>query len=295
MRTSGETAVQSDMPSQTAMAAAFLRALHPVVDAPRVFEDPLVRAFLPGYQQRFLDRLSALAPRWRRSFRQRRSALGSMRAQIVVRSRYADDALASARAAGDVARLLVLAAGLDTSAWRHAPLPVTEVDHPATQRWKRETLVRRGQALPETLRLLPVDFERQRLEDELDAPGSPQFVTWLGTTYYLSRDAIAGTLNALAQRSAPGSRLVLDYWEEAPPGSRDGVLLWGTRLATALQFEPMRTFLTPQMLDGLVSGTGWRMAEALDADAQNRRYLADRDDDLSVPAFAHLALLERTG
>lgn len=287
--------MQSELPSQTAMAAAFLRALHPVVDAPPpVFDDFQVRQFLPGYQRRFLDRLAALAPRWRRSFRQRRSALGSMRAQIVVRARFADDALATARGSGNIGRHLVLAAGLDTAAWRHAPLPVVEVDHPATQRWKQETLRRRGQSLPETLRFLPVDFERQHLEDALDLPSAPQFVTWLGTTYYLSLDAIAGTLDALARRSPPGSRLAVDFWEEAPAGSRDGVLLWGTRLATALQFEPMRTFLTPATLAGLAAETGWQVVETLDADAQNQRYLAGRDDDLRVPAFAHLAELERS-
>jgi methyltransferase (TIGR00027 family) len=276
------------------MAAAFLRALHPVIDAPPpVFDDPLVRHFLPDYQKRFLDRLSALGPRWQRLFRQRRSALGSMRAQIVVRARYADDALADMRAAGEVCRHLVLAAGLDTAAWREAPLPVVEVDHPATQRWKRETLRRRNQPLPETLRFLPVDFESQRLEDVLDAPGSAQFVTWLGTTYYLSSDAIAGTLAVLAASSAPGSRLVLDFWEEAPPGSQDGVLLWGTRVATALQFEPMRTFLTPAALAGLAADAGWRVIEMVDAAEQNRRYLEGRDDGLAVPGFAHLALLER--
>lgn len=290
--TMGDT-VQADTPSQTAMAAAFLRAMHPVVDdPPAVFEDPLARAFLPDYQRRFLDRLDALPRRWLQAFRQRRSAVGRMRAQIVVRARFADDALQAARHRG-VARHVVLAAGLDTSAWRQAPFPVVEIDHPATQRWKRRQLDKRNQALPPSLEFLPVDFERQRLTEVLDAPAAPQFITWLGTTYYLSHDAIAASLTALAESSPAGSRLALDFWEEAPPGRDGAALLWGTRVATAMQFEPMRTFLGPARLAALARECGWQVAEHLDAEAQNRRYLDDRRDGLAVPGFAHVALLER--
>jgi len=288
----GDT-LQAETPSQTAMAAAFLRAMHPVVDdPPTIYEDPLARAFLPDYQRRFLDRLDALPRRWLQVFRQRRSALGRMRAQVVVRARFADDALRAARQNG-VARHVVLAAGLDTSAWRQAPFPVVEIDHPATQRWKRRQLDRRGQTLPPSLKFLPVDFERQRLTDVLEAPAAPQFVSWLGTTYYLSRDAIVTSLSALAESSPAGSRLALDFWEEAPAGRDGAALLWGTRVATAMQFEPMRTFLEPARLAALARDCGWRMAEHLDADAQNRRHLNDRQDALAVPGFAHVALLER--
>lgn len=278
------------------MAAAFLRAMHPVVDEPPlVFDDPVAQEFLPGYQRRYLRRLGRLPRRWLRVFRQRRSALGSMRAQILVRSRWAEDALAQARAGDGVARHVVLAAGLDTFAWRQGAgaLPVIEVDHPATQRWKRSTLERRGQSLPAELRFLSVDFERQRLQDVLDRIDAAQFVTWLGTSYYLSRGAIAATLAALAEQSASGSLLALDYWSEAPLWRPDAALLLGTRIATAAQREPLRSLLRPTELEGMAREAGWRVVEQCPADAQNLRYLQGRRDDLAVPAFAHLALLQR--
>lgn len=286
--------MRSDSPSQTAMAAAFLRALHTVADdPPRVFEDPLAAAFLPGYQQRFLARLQALPQGWTQAFRQRRSAIGRMRAQILVRSRYAEDALAGARGAGAV-RYLILAAGLDTFAWRQddPPIPVIELDHPATQRWKQDMLERTGRRQPASVTLQPIDFERQALSEVLTPAPGPQFISWLGTTYYLTHPILHATLSTLATLSPRRSRLALDYWEDGALGL-DTPLLWGTRLATAMQLEPMRCFLTPARLHDLADASGWHVRETLDATAQNERYLSGRSDGLEVPAFAHLALLER--
>jgi methyltransferase (TIGR00027 family) len=286
--------VKQDEASRTAMATAFLRALHLVADVPPyVFEDRFAQGFLPDYQRRFLARLDALPKRWLGTFRQRRSALGSMRAQILVRARYTEDALAEARSAG-ATRYLILAAGLDTFTLRQPAggLPVLEVDHPATQRWKRDKLAEAHTAVRGHVAYLPVDFEVQSLTDVVDAAPGPQFVSWLGTTYYLTRSAIAATLSGLAELSPAGSRLVLDYWRESPlPG--DAALLWGTRLATATQQEPMRSFLEPGEAEDMARAAGWRVREHCAPEIQNQRYLRRRRDDLAVPAFACLLQLER--
>ena len=60
---------------------------------------------------------------------------------------------------------MLLGAGLDTFAHRN-PYPrlrVFEVDHPATQQWKRELLAAGEVAHPANLTYAPVDFERQAL------------------------------------------------------------------------------------------------------------------------------------
>lgn len=278
------------------MATAFLRALHRVADdAPLVFDDPVAIELLAWPQRRFLERLGALPDSWRRIFRQRRSGLTRMRAQVLVRARAAEDALASARDAG-AGRYVVLAAGLDTYALRQdfatTRLPVLEVDHPATQRWKHDWILGHRDGLPAGLSLCPVDFETQTLADALPAADGPQFVSWLGTSYYLSRDALSATLRDLAAGSPPGSRLVMDFWRQAPLFDPAGAaLLWGTRLATALQQEPMKTFLEPDALADLATANGWRVAELLTARDQNARWLSGRRDGLEVPSFACLATL----
>lgn len=284
-----------DRPSQTAMTTAFLRALHLVADdAPHVFEDDAARSLLPEFQRRFLDRLGALPQTWLRTFRQRRYGLTPMRAQIVVRSRYAEDALQEAQSAG-IQRYLILSAGLDTFGQRQAgiesPVPVVEVDHPATQAWKRRWLTDNGLTTG-GVEYRAVDFESDDLRDVVDRPTNPQFVSWLGTTYYLSRDAIRATLEALAKQSPPGSRLVADYWRRPLPYETSGALLWGTRMATAMQQEPMRCFLEPVEFERLARESGWRIRENCAPEIQNQRYLHQRQDSLAVPAFAYVAHLE---
>lgn len=269
-----------------------MRALHIAIDAaPPVFDDAIAAELLPGYLRRFINRQVAL-PRWRR-LRPVDPAGTAMRSQIVVRARYAEDCLAEARASG-ASRYVILGAGLDTYALRQrAPhMDVLEIDHPATQNWKRRLLRERGFDLPPALAFLPVDFERASLADAWVVNSSADFISWLGTTYYLSREGIADTLTKLAACTQGGSQLVLDYWRE-PSDRVINPLLWGTRIAVALQGEPMRSFFAPDEIEDLAVQSGWRVMENCPPAEQTRRYLAGRSDRLRVPSFAYLLRLER--
>jgi len=289
--------LQPGKPSQTALAVAFLRALHPVVDSPPwVLDDPFAELLLPPYQQRFLERLGALPRSWTAVYRQRHPAASGMRSQVLVRARYAEDALRAAHARG-CERYVILAAGLDTFALREAasdvPIPVLEIDHPDTQTWKRALLDERGLTTTGAVTYRPIDFERTGIAELLAEDRRRQFVSWLGTTYYLSREALRATLTGLAEVSLPGSELVLDYWCEPPLLDASSTLLWGTRIATALQREPMRSFFEPGEMETLAHGCGWRVREHCAPAIQDARYLRERADRLVVPSFAYLLHLER--
>ncbi len=282
-----------DIPSRTAYATALARAIHSAVDdPPPVLADNQAIRLLPSAQRRYIRRLAALPKSVWRPLRRRYPAFTAMRAQVVSRARYGEDQLRAARNAG-ASRYVVLGAGLDTFALRQPPpaIEVLEIDHPATQRWKRSLLAQRGIEVPASLSFLPIDFERASLAELYPESAGPDFIAWLGVTYYLSREGIATTLSSLAEHTQPGTRLVLDYWTAAP---RDysAPLLWGTRLAVALQGEPMRSFFEPADIETLAVNAGWRVLENLDAEAQRQRYLAKRRDGLVVPAFAYLLLLE---
>ena len=147
-------------PSLTAQGAALLRALHQVIDYPRILDDPLAVTIM-GDGTRYLQ---AAADR----------QAHALRAFIALRSRYAEDRLAAAVERG-VRQYVILGAGLDTFAYRnpHAErgLKVFEVDHPATQRWKRAQLAAVVFPLPPSLSFAPVDFETQDLARQLRAAG----------------------------------------------------------------------------------------------------------------------------
>jgi len=151
-----------------------------------------------------------------------------MRLFIAARTRFAEDALASAVALG-FNQLVILGAGLDTFAYRNPfgdRLHIFEVDHPATQAWKRGLLEAAVIGIPESLSFAPIDFERQTLGEGLAAAGldsrQPTFFTWLGVVPYLNEDAIWSTLGFIA--SLPnGAQVVFDYSnppETLPPAQR---------------------------------------------------------------------------
>lgn len=112
---------------------------------------------------------------------------------------------------------------LDTYAYRGAlrdRLRIFEVDHPATQAWKRQCLAEAEIALPASLTFVAIDFERQTLAEGLAAanfdPSKQTFFTWLGCVPYLTAEAIWSTLGFIA--SIPqGAHVVFDYAD--PPDS----------------------------------------------------------------------------
>jgi methyltransferase (TIGR00027 family) len=200
--------VQSGKPSQTARGAAAHRAAHQLLEEGSIFSDPLAVRIL-GEDAASIARDAAENPSRR-----------GMRLFIAARTRFAEDALAAAVARG-VRQLVVLGAGLDTYAYRGscaARVHIFEVDHPATQLWKRERLAQAAIPVPASLTFAPIDFEHQSLPDGLAAAGFDRaqqtFFTWLGVVPYLTEEAILSTLAHIAGLPG-GAHVVFDYGD--PP------------------------------------------------------------------------------
>ncbi|MGB6610897.1 MAG: class I SAM-dependent methyltransferase [Acidobacteriaceae bacterium] len=191
------------------------RAAHQLLDHGAILDDPFAMKILREDERDVLQFATA-------------HPLASIgRLITAARSRIAEDALSGAVERG-VRQIVILGAGLDTFALRnpHGALEIRiyEVDHPATQAWKRERLAEAQIALPPWLILVPVDFEREDVGEKLAAAGfrqrSPAFFTWLGVVPYLTEDAIGRTLDYLS--SIPNSEVVFDYME--PPEAFSGEL-----------------------------------------------------------------------
>ena len=204
--------------------------------------------------------------------------------EIILRSRYAEDRLMDAVRAG-VAQYVILGAGLDTFSMRQDArsdrLRIFELDHPATQEMKRERVLKVYGKIPANLGFVPIDFETDRLDEALAKAGfdplTPSFFSWLGTTYYLSKDAIRETLGRVAGSAAPGSRIVFDYklaGHLVPEESR----LFADKLDrfVARRGEPMLSTFTPEELKDVMSDFDFAEMENIPAGAQKRLYLNDR-------------------
>ena len=268
--------MQAATPSHTALRVALRRAAHQLYDRPLVFTDPLAVRMLGDAYAEQLSRTPRQGGRpW---------SVG-LRAYLVARSRYAEDALGVA-VSGGVRQYVLLGAGLDTFAYRNtfAGLRVFEVDHPATQQWKRELLVSSEIEIPESLRFVPVDFELDSLEEQLAACGfdreAPAFLSWLGVVPYLTLAAFRSTL-AFVAGLAPGTGVALDYGQPRAVLPPQEQLAHDSLAARVEQSgEPFRLFFRPQEMAAELEQ--FDRIEDVGRVEINARYFAGRADGLEV-------------
>jgi methyltransferase (TIGR00027 family) len=201
-------------PSRTALMIARQRAAHQLLDHGSILYDPFALKILREDEKDVLQFANA-------------HPLASIgRLITAARSRIAEDALSRAVERG-IRQIVILGAGLDTFALRNPhdarQILIYEVDHPATQTWKRQRLAEAQIALPPWLILVPVDFEQDDMGEKLVASGfqqnSPAFFTWLGVVPYLTEDAIGRTLDHMS--SIQNSEVVFDYVEPPEASSEE--------------------------------------------------------------------------
>jgi methyltransferase (TIGR00027 family) len=196
--------MEAGQASRTALGAAMHRAAHRTLEAGAVFTDPYALKIIGSQARERLDEWAG-AP-------QRRP----MRLFIAARHRVADEKLADAASRG-VRLAVIVGAGLDTSALRGVPtapdMAFYEIDHPATQAWKRQRLKEEGIEPPVGLKFAPVNFETGTLKDGLAAAGfdagKPAMFVWLGVVPYLTENAIFETLVFIA--TVPQAEVVFNY------------------------------------------------------------------------------------
>ncbi len=256
------------------------RAAHQLFDRPLVFEDPMA---VPILGARYLEEIR------RTPLHPDRAASTSLRAAIVARSRYAEDNLRSAVSAG-VGQYVLLGAGLDTFAYRnpYPSLRVFEIDHPATQTWKRELLAENKINIPMSLTYVPVDFEQQSLAEQLSQSGfdfnRPAFFAWLGVISYLTLFAFQETIVFIAGQTT-GSGVVFDYAQprEVLPAVEQREF---DSLAARVKLagEPFQLFFTPKQMAHQLSA--FRAIEDIGAEEIAARYFAERTDNLRMRGTA---------
>ena len=256
--------MKTGQPSRTAWSAARYRAAHQILEHGSIFSDALAVPLLGEPEADLL----ADAPR------------RGMRLFIAARTRFAEDAISAAVARG-VRHLVVLGAGLDTYAYRnpHPELRVTEVDHPDTQRWKRERLAEAGISIPASVRYAGIDFENESLRLDLDGPA---FFLWLGVVPYLSAEGFAGTIAFVAERA--GNEVAFDYAqspERMAPERKAALQARADRVARL--GEPWLTCFEPTEIEADLRGRGLTVIEDLSPSAMAARYFGRSDVPPETP------------
>lgn len=269
--------MERDRSSTTAEYTAAMRADHLLHDADPVLEDPWALSLVTAELRAAVEKggfHAALA----------RSDLRPTQGHIVLRARFADDALAAATERG-VRQLVVLAAGLDSSCLRRDPrVRVIEVDHPASQRVKRERLAALGVPLA-GVEFVSVDFEREELGPALASSSldraQPAFVTWIGVTMYLPAATTVATLAQIHASVAAGSELIFDYpipLDQLDPAVREIARIKNEGLART--GEPRITTYDPPLLARVLAERSFALIEDVGPAELDARYCAGRRDGL---------------
>jgi methyltransferase (TIGR00027 family) len=276
--------MQLNTPSRTAQGAAMHRAAHQLIDSPPVFADPLAL--------RIIGEEAAGDLREGRNPHALTQAAG-LRAFIAARSRFTEDCLTEAMARG-VRHYVLLGAGLDTFAYRkpHDRLRVFEVDHPATQGWKRARLEEVKIAKQNEVIYAPVDFEHETLREGLAHAGfdfaAPAMFAWLGVTPYLTQEAVMNTLAFIASL-AKESEVVFDYAEPTHNHDETQRARFEAMAArVAASGEPFKSFYEAEPLSRELKQIGFSLAEDWNAGMLNARYFEGRVDGLKLRGRAHL-------
>ncbi len=211
----------------TARGVALLRAIEMMRPEPeRLCTDPYARSFVNSWtfhSTRLMLRLGLLditLPRGTIDY-------------ALARERYIHELMVRELRAG-ARQLVIFGAGFDTRAYRipeAATLPIFEVDHPTTQAAKSKALRGVVERLPVAHRFVAVDFDKDRLSEQLAGAGFDETVrtvfVWQGVTMYLTEAGVDATLGFIAERAGPGSLVVFDYFESEMMQSRRSATMRG--------------------------------------------------------------------
>jgi methyltransferase (TIGR00027 family) len=246
--------------SRTAMMAGATRAAHLLYDeAPHVLVDPFTYLVLPDECRTAIHKARRNTPE---------ATLAKARASLVWRSRTTEDALERALGEG-VRQYAIMGAGFDSFAWRRGDLlpdlRVFEIDHPASQRWKREAIAEMGIAEPDGLHFVPADLGTMSVRDalsesawDLDRPG---FFSWIAVTMYLTADAVAATLRDVAGLG-PGTTISFSYMRHAHLlDAGDQHLHEVTRWVSERVGEPHDSYYSPAEIEQVARDAGFDAIE----------------------------------
>jgi len=264
--------MKAGRPSSTAHLVALGRAMADAgLSHVANFHDPTARVFLSDKGRRSLTKTEQAYRAGARSWRVEMAR--AMADMIGLRTAAIDAAVRDAIAEG-ARQLVILGAGYDGRAWRLSELAgvqVFEVDHPATQAEKKPRVAELPPAKG-IVTFVPVNFERDALGDALERAGHDRSAAtcwlWEGVVMYLTRDAMRATLAGVAERSAPGSTLIVNYHT-----ARRG---WIAQLIFRLIGEPQISSWTPDEMAADLRAAGFAVREDSGMADWNERFAERR-------------------
>lgn len=293
----GSEIMKNNEASITALVTAYGRIYHSINESPKIFDDFLGRELMTkeeyeSISHKLAESIKFFLPEEAKIITNKELALKTVIQKQIApitlsRSRYAEDMLELFIKYG-VRQYIILGAGFDTFAFRNSDLlryvDVFEVDHPATQELKLEKIKKAGWEIPERLHFISVDFSKDNLIDEIKKSvfdtNKLTFYSWLGVTYYLSKEEILKTLTDIGAISLKGSSIVFDYadcnlFDNKKTTRRVQKLIHSVDKSG----EPMKSCYSFEELISVLEKASFHLYEHLIPSEIEERYFKGRNDD----------------
>lgn len=291
--------------STTAKLCSFARAYHSTYTRKKIFDDFLAFDFMGleqyeetgqlighSYQENLID------PNLSFHSSEIVDSLNRIWMPIPIsRIAFAEQELSSFVSRFFPCQYVICGAGMDTFLFRNSNdhIRVFEIDHPDTQRFKKERIRQLEWSIPANVHLVPVDFSKDDMTEALLKAGfdpkMPTFFSVLGVTYYLPMALFEDTVKKMAAFPNPENRLAFDFPDVGlPTDSARGAEL--THI-TAMLGEPMAPgYQTSDVLE-MLRRCGFCCERHLAPDEIEKHYFSGRSDDLHAFENIHFILAKK--
>jgi methyltransferase (TIGR00027 family) len=207
---------------------------------------------------------------------------------MTARTKHFDSVLKEEGAKG-IKQVVNFGAGYDTRAYRfHETMPNVkffELDMLAMIARKKEIVAKIFGALPSYVIYIAINFEKQSLEDALMKAGYDKtkktLFIWEGVTYYLTAEAVDGTLKFIAEQSAPGSSVIFDYCLKPVIDGDYSVSAKDMMKYVERYGEPYVYGIDPRKLRGFLKDRGFELLSDIGPDEMEKMYLIDSNGSVA--------------
>ncbi|MEY9980330.1 class I SAM-dependent methyltransferase [Lysinibacillus sp. RC79] len=291
--------------SLTSLISAFSRAYHSQFDTPKIFDDYLAKALIT--QKEFHDIQTNMVQGIQFFNKEIAEKLNGQTEELLkwivqtqlsptplARAAYCEKVLLNEVMLG-LQQYVILGAGLDTFSLRHPEfentLEIFEIDHPATQEFKKKRLAEVNLKLPSNVHFVSMDFTKKFSSQKLLDSGfdnKKTFFSLLGVSYYLTKEETSSLLDHLFANVPSGSSIVLDYadeklFKEKGISNRVDNMV---KMAAA-SGEPMKSCFTYEEMEKMLENSGLLIYEHLSPNTINELYFDNRKDYLTAFETIH--------
>ncbi|MGD7048709.1 class I SAM-dependent methyltransferase [Rossellomorea marisflavi] len=287
--------------SITSLVSAFSRAYHSLYDSPKIFNDFLARDLISDDEfdmisKNMIQGISFFNSKIGQEFQEQPDKILKWISQIqlsptpLARAAFCEKVLLNEIKLG-TNQYVILGAGLDTFSFRHPELDNTleifEVDHPASQSFKKKRLADKNMIIPNNLHFIPMDFSKRLTDQDFILAGfdysKKTFFSLLGVSYYLSKREISNLLSHLFSKVPSGSSIVFDYGDEGLFKSKGT----SNRVENMIKMaavggEKIQSCFTTDDIEIMLEKSNLLIYEHLTPSMINDRFFSNRSDYLTA-------------